>query len=131
MCDKFDQSLAKHLIKNMDANLANILIDVNALEDLITFFNKSQNQLFISLMIYIITYHSNKKLNISTLWKLSQLNANLYEKIENIGIFCHKNSLFIACTRSPSRKWRSSPHRYRVQRWTPNSKILSLYSSIL
>ncbi len=79
MCDKFDQSLAKHLIKNMDANLANILIDVNALEDLITFFNKSQNQLFISLMIYIITYHSNKKLNISTLWKLSQLNANLYE----------------------------------------------------
>ena len=79
MCDKFEQSLAKHLIKNMDSTLANILIDVNALEDLISFFHESKNQIYISLMIYIITYHSNKKLNITTLWKLSQLNPNLYE----------------------------------------------------
>lgn len=58
-------------IKNMSAELANSLVEHNAIEELMKLYAQSNEQQFLTLIIHLMTYQTTRNLNVTSLFKLS------------------------------------------------------------
>lgn len=77
--DRYELSWAKYISQMISSDLANALIDQNAIEILMNLFGKSQDQIWIQLIIHLITYNTNNGINVTSLFKLSSLSPLLME----------------------------------------------------
>jgi 23S rRNA A1618 N6-methylase RlmF len=58
-------------IRNMSAELANSLVEQNAIEELMKLYAQSNEQQFLTLIIHLMTYQTTRNLNVTSLFKLS------------------------------------------------------------
>lgn len=63
----------------MTSQLANALVECNSLEVLMALFNRHKKQIYVALILQLLTYQTSKHLNVASLFKLSQVSPQLHE----------------------------------------------------
>lgn len=67
------------ILKYLTPELANTLVENSAIEVLMALYSRHKVQVYVSLIMHLMTYQTSKKLNVISLFRLSQLSPVLYD----------------------------------------------------